>query len=63
MSKRPITAPASEPKTVPERIRFHADVLMKLPASEQMIGARDSVLYRALLEIALWIEQHDRPVS
>jgi len=33
-------------------LRTHADVLMRMPASEQMIGARDSVLFAALNQIA-----------
>lgn len=33
-------------------LRTHADVLMRMPASEQMIGARDAVLFSALNQIA-----------
>lgn len=46
--------------TPAERLRKHAAVLFEIPASEQMIGARDVVLKEALTEIANWMEAHER---
>lgn len=43
-----------------QRLRKHASVLFEMPASEQMIGARDAVLMEALTEIANWMEAHEQ---
>ena len=38
-------------------LREHAKVLMTMPAGEQWIGARDSVLHSALVQIAECLER------
>jgi hypothetical protein len=50
----------TDPADVPIFLRKHASVLFEMPAGEQFIGARDTVLNSAFHQIADWIEQHDR---
>lgn len=38
-------------------LRNHASVLMEMPAGEQFIGARDTVLHSALIQIAECLER------
>lgn len=46
-----------ELKKTLDRLRVHADVLMRIPASEQHIGNIQSVVSIALLDVVRAIEQ------
>lgn len=45
--------------TLPEKLRAHADAVLKMPVSEQFLGGRDVAFHSAMHDIATWIEQHD----
>ncbi len=47
-------------KGTPEKLRDHADVLLKIPSGELFIGHIQSVLAAALRDLAAWIDEEER---